>query len=68
MSNPRLNRNNWDPEECWYRIGLRVAWYDNKSRSWITHLISNLADQHQIGDADFHSNAHNFLANYPEFK
>ena len=68
MSNPRLNRKNWDPEERWYRIGLRVAWYDNKSGSWITHLINNLHDRHQVGDADYHGHVTYFLANYPEFK
>ena len=54
------------PDERWYRIGHRVAWYDNKSQSWITHMINN--HRHQVGDSDYHGHVTYFLANHPEFK
>ena len=54
-----LTRTNWNKAQGWYSNGLRVAWFDKRTRSWITHLIDS--GRHQVGEADYLANREQFL-------
>lgn len=47
-----LHKSNWDADEQWYSNGTRVAWYDRKSRNWISYLIDS--NGHQQGESSFY--------------
>ncbi len=62
---PQINRGNWDPDEQFYRVDDRVAWYDRYSRNWIVYNIDGQG--HQVGSAEFYANATHLLANEQVF-
>lgn len=56
--NSLLNRENWNKAQGWYSNGVRVAWFDRRTRCWITHLIDG--NRNQVGAADYFGHRDHF--------
>ncbi len=69
MSNPRLNRKNWDPDQRYYRVANRIVYWDRYTQSWISY---NVLDNGDIADdedgSDYYGHVDHLLAVYPQFK
>ena len=50
-----IDRANYVNADNWYRVGMRVAWWDRYTRQWIVYTINEQG--HQVGSADFYPNS-----------
>lgn len=53
-----LNKSNYVFAENWYKFKTRIAWFDKRSKNWITYVID--AEGHQVGEADYYANRRTF--------
>jgi len=54
-----IDRRNWVQADSWYRVGMRIAWWDRYTRQWIAYTVCDKG--YQQGHAEFYRNSTDLL-------